>query len=127
MSLRLQFSILLMAAAQVLFALSSPALLWPWLVAVFLLSVGEAVLFPLFNVLIDEMAPAHLKGSYFGASALAGLGWALSPLVGGWLLQVWGGPALFTVMTAICVLVFVLYGAGSRAARPSADPAGCGD
>ncbi|MGL6469163.1 hypothetical protein ACSZNP_18460 [Aeromonas hydrophila] len=45
----------------------------------FLLSVGEAVLFPLFNVLIDEMAPAHLKGSYFGASALAGLGWALSP------------------------------------------------
>ncbi len=40
-SLRLQFSILLMASAQVLFALSSPALLWPWLVAVFLLSVGR--------------------------------------------------------------------------------------
>ncbi len=126
-SLRLQFSILLMASAQVLFALSSPALLWPWLVAVFLLSVGEAVLFPLFNVLIDEMAPAHLKGSYFGASALAGLGWALSPLVGGWLLQVWGGPALFAVMTAICVLVFLLYGAGNRVARPSADSAGCGE
>ncbi len=71
-SLRLQFSILLMASAQVLFALSSPALLWPWLVAVFLLSVGEAVLFPLFNVLIDEMAPAHLKGSYFGPAPWPG-------------------------------------------------------
>lgn len=116
-SLRLRFSILLMAAAQVLFALSNPALHWPWLMAVFLLSVGEAVLFPLFNVLIDEMAPPHLKGSYFGASALAGLGWALAPLVGGWLLQVWGGPALFAVMAGICVLVFALYGAGNREAR----------
>ncbi|WP_434471063.1 MDR family MFS transporter [Aeromonas veronii] len=116
-SLRLRFSILLMAAAQVLFALSNPALHWPWLMAVFLLRVGEAVLFPLFNVLIDEMAPPHLKGSYFGASALAGLGWALAPLVGGWLLQVWGGPALFVVMAGICVLVFALYGAGNREAR----------
>lgn len=121
-SLRLQFSILLMAAAQVLFALSDPALHWPWLVAVFLLSVGEAVLFPLFNVLIDEMAPPHLKGSYFGASALSGLGWALAPLVGGWLLQVWGGPALFAVMTGICVLVFALYGAGQRETRASLYP-----
>ncbi|WP_368205929.1 MDR family MFS transporter [Aeromonas sp. s5] len=126
-SLRLQFSILLMASAQVMFALSSPALLWPWLVAMFLLSVGEAVLFPLFNVLIDQMAPAHLKGSYFGASALAGLGWAFSPMVGGWFLQVWGGPALFAVMTAICMLVFALYGMGRREARPSASPAGCED
>ncbi|WP_033136547.1 MFS transporter, partial [Aeromonas finlandensis] len=121
-SVRLQFSILLIAAAQVLFALSSPTLHWPWLIAVFLLSVGEAVLFPLFNVLIDEMAPPHLKGSYFGASALSGLGWALAPLVGGWLLQVWGGPALFAVMTGICVLVFALYGAGNREAKVSACP-----
>jgi hypothetical protein len=30
-------------------------------------------------------------------------------------------------MTAMCVLVFALYGAGSRVARPSAEPAGCGD
>jgi len=118
-SLRLQFSILLMAGAQVLFAMSSPALHWPWLLAVFLLSVGEAVLFPLFNVLIDDMAPSHLKGSYFGASALSGLGWALAPLAGGSLLQVWDGPALFAVMTGICVLVFALYGAGSRQAHVS--------
>ena len=48
-------------------------------------------------------------------------------MVGGWFLQVWGGPALFAVMTAICMLVFALYGMGRREARPSASPAGCED
>lgn len=46
------------------------------LTAVLLLSIGETILFPLLNVLIDQMAPTHLKGSYFSARAQAGLGGA---------------------------------------------------
>jgi MFS family permease len=66
-----------------------------WYVAAFVLAVGEVVLFPTFNLLIDRAAPEHLRGAYFGASGLAAFGVALSPLLGGFVLQYAGGPTLF--------------------------------
>ena len=59
-----------------------------WIAATFVLSMGEALLFPTLNLQADRMAPDHLKGSYFGAIALSNLGFAAGPLLGGVMLLV---------------------------------------
>lgn len=42
---------------------------WGWIGAVAIISLAEAILFPTMNVHIDRLAPAHLRGAYFGATA----------------------------------------------------------
>jgi len=111
---RLHIGMALFLAAQLLFALGDPTVRSHWFGAVLLLSIGETILFPLLNVLIDQMAPPHLKGSYFGASALAGLGGAAGALLGGWILEQWSGQLLYVLMALLCVVTFWLYEAGAR-------------
>ncbi|CAJ1797202.1 Na(+), Li(+), K(+)/H(+) antiporter [Aeromonas salmonicida] len=100
------------------FPLGDPQQWSHWIGAVLLLSVGETILFPLLNVLIDQMSPPHLKGSYFGAGALAGLGGAIGAVLGGWIIEQWSGQLLYILMTLLCVLTFLLYEWGARIPRP---------
>jgi MFS family permease len=72
-----------------------------WIVAVWILSMGESILFPTLNLQVDRMAPEHLKGSYFGAASLSGLGFSAGPLAGGFLLELVGGPVTFGMMAAL--------------------------
>lgn len=118
---RLHIGMALFLAAQLLFAMGDPLVRSHWFAAVLLLSLGETILFPLLNVLIDQMAPGHLKGSYFGASALAGLGGAAGALLGGWIIERWSGQWLYLLMTLLCVVTFMLYEWGARlqGRRPS--------
>lgn len=116
---RLHIGMALFLAAQLLFALGDPMVRSHWFGAVLLLSIGETILFPLLNVLIDQMAPTHLKGSYFGASALAGLGGAAGALLGGWILEQWSGQWLYALMALFCVAIFALYEWGARVQRPA--------
>ncbi|MFB2863984.1 MFS transporter [Aeromonas sp. MdU4] len=111
---RLHIGMALFLAAQLLFAAGDPHVRSHWFAAVVLLSIGETILFPLLNVLIDQMAPSHLKGSYFGASALAGLGGAAGALLGGWIIERWSGSWLYMLMAVLCVVTFSLYESGSR-------------
>lgn len=115
---RLQVGITLFLGAQVLFALGDPQQWSHWIGAVLMLSVGETILFPLLNVLIDQMSSPHLKGSYFGAGALAGLGGAIGALLGGWILAQWNGQLLYALMALLCLLTFLLYEWGARIPRP---------
>lgn len=87
-------------------------------VAMFTLSVGEAILFPTINILIDRMAPEHLKGSYFGAAGLNAFGVASAPLIGGYLLQDYGGQVLWLVMAVVSVFVGILFYFAQSAKRP---------
>jgi MFS family permease len=73
----------------------------PWIVVTWVLSVGEVILFPTLQVQVDRMAPPHMKGSYFGAAGLSGVGFGLGPFVGGFMLQYAGGAATFWA-TACC-------------------------
>lgn len=117
---RLHIGMALFLAAQLLFAAGDPLVRSHWFAAVLLLSIGETILFPLLNVLIDQMAPGHLKGSYFGASALAGLGSAVGALLGGWILEQWSGQLLFLLMALLCVAIFWLYERGASVRHPAA-------
>ena len=116
---RLQLGVAFFLSAQLQFALGDTAIWWHWIVAVILLSVGECILFPLLNVLVDQMAPEHLKGSYFGAASMSGLGIAIGALLGGWILANWGGSWLYGCMALLCLAILMLYGLSTRTSRPA--------
>ncbi len=80
-----------------------------WYVATVVLSLGEVVLFPTFSLLIDRIAPDHMRGTYFGASGLGAIGVSLSPFVGGIVLQFAGGPALFMSTAGVLLVSAWLY------------------
>jgi len=90
---------------------------WLWIANMVVLSVGETILFPTLNIQIDRMAPSHLKGSYFGAAALAGFGFSLGPLVGGLLLGYFQSGVIWWLFGATQVGVILLYLKAVRVAR----------
>lgn len=61
------------------------------------------------SVQIDRLAPAHLKGSYFGAASLYSAGFALGPLVGGWLLSINAKASLFVICLLCVGCIIVIY------------------
>ena len=77
------------------------------------------MLFRSLNVLIDQMAPAHLKGSYFGAASMSGMGVAMGALLGGWMIANWGGGWLYGLMALLCLAILALYEWGTRMPRPT--------
>ena len=85
-----------------------------FLTAIFVLSVGEVILFPTLQILIDRMAPEDMKGSYFGAAALAGFGFAAGPIIGGALLEYFGGNGLWWSMAVLTIVVAMIYRQADR-------------
>ncbi|MDE1312084.1 MFS transporter [Vibrio aestuarianus] len=99
----------LMAVAQIGLLLTPAD--WPigWAIACFILSMGEVIAFPTLNVQIDRIAPAHLRGSYFGAAALYSLGFAIAPLIGGVVIESLSSNWLFGVCFVLCLAMIWLY------------------
>ena len=114
LQLRIQAGMALFVAGFLAYSflpVGSPA---AWIVATWVLSMGEAILFPTLNLQADRLAPEHLKGSYFGAITLAGLGFAAGPLLGGIMLQYLGGPVTFVLTALITLLGGASYWQSSR-------------
>ncbi|KIE21734.1 MFS transporter [Vibrio sp. MarTm2] len=80
-----------------------------WAVACFIVSLGEVITFPTLNVQIDRLAPAHLRGSYFGATALYSLGFAIGPALGGAMVEWLGAQWLFGLCFVVSVTMIWLY------------------
>ena len=115
---RLYIGVVLLSLSQLLMAFNPVDNYTGWLVAIFILSVSEAILFANMNIQIDQLAPAHLRGSYFGAASLYSLGFAFAPLIGGIVLDTLGGPALFLIAFGLCLLVVAMYLVSKRLNRP---------
>ncbi len=107
--LRALIGVGLMAVAFAVFAVVPATSARAILFAVFVLSVGEVILFPTLNMIVDRLAPPDLKGSYFGATSLAGFGWSFGPLVGGALLSMGGGPLLWWSMVGLMGAAALAY------------------
>ncbi|WP_086074429.1 MDR family MFS transporter [Paenibacillus camerounensis] len=72
-------------------------------------TLGEILCFVIGDVLIGEIAPAHLRGAYYGASGFAFIGQSICTWLGGILLQTLGfdhGPLIFSILM---LLTFVAY------------------
>jgi MFS family permease len=90
-----------------------------WILGTWILSMGEAILFPTLSLQSDRMAPEHLRGSYFGAMALSNLGFAAGPLAGGAMLQAFGGPLTFLLTALVTMLAAFSYWQSSRVPLPA--------
>ncbi|EKO3917692.1 MFS transporter [Vibrio fluvialis] len=106
---RTRIGMVLMMLAQVGFLFTPTDWPYGWYIAGFILSMGEVISFPTLNVQIDRMAPAHLRGSYFGAAALYSLGFAIAPLVGGVVIESLNPSWLFGVCIVLCLGMIWLY------------------
>lgn len=101
-----------------LFSFTYNGVEWMLILAMFIMSLGEAIVFPTISIVVDRMAPAHLKGSYFGASGFGYYGFAFAPILGGWLLHNFGGQAMWLVVTLISASVIPLFYIAQTAKRP---------
>jgi MFS family permease len=113
---RSMFGVILFVFGFVGFAIAPTETPYGLMLAMFVLSVGEAILFPTQNLIIDRIAPDAMKGSYFGAFSLGVLGFAIAPLIGGALLYAFGGLVLWLVTALLASIVALLYYFGGQSA-----------
>jgi MFS family permease len=85
-----------------------------WMIAMVLFTLGEIVAVPASYLFVDYIAPDHMKGSYYAAENLAGLGSAASPLVCGLLLETGAPLSMFWMLIACTAVSLLLYAAGQR-------------
>jgi MFS family permease len=115
---RIRIGLVLLVISQVWFAFNPLHFFAGWIAAVIVMSLAEAILFPTMSVHVDRIAPPKLRGAYFGATAFYDLGFALAPIGGGIILDLYGGKWLFLACSAIVVFVFALYLIMDKIERP---------
>lgn len=102
----------LMAVGELGFAFSAT---WGWFVAAMIVfTLGEILIVPAEYAQIDQISPAHMRGTYYGAQSVSTLGSFLGPWAGGIVLQAYGGPPMFMLMAAIAMFSVVFYWLGRR-------------
>ncbi|MGM0844904.1 MAG: MDR family MFS transporter [Bacillota bacterium] len=88
-----------------------------WLLCIFsitLLTLGEILIFPANSVLIDKLAPDHLRGIYFGAAQFRKMGNFAGPVMGGFLFSEVGGSLMLLIVAAIGLSSLIFFSMGSR-------------
>ncbi|WP_347116281.1 MFS transporter [Leclercia sp. S52] len=81
---------------------------WAWLTVTAIFSMGEAILMPNLNILLDQLAPAEHRGAYLGASTLTTLGVAVGPLIGGVMLAMTGaGVFICTALLSLLLCAII--------------------
>ncbi|QCJ45170.1 MFS transporter [Bacillus sp. S3] len=88
-----------------------------WVTAVLamvLLTFGEILIFPSNSMMIDTLAPEHLRGTYFGAAQFRKIGNFLGPIFGGFLLSHYHGQIMFLVVSIITLGSIIFFTAGNK-------------
>jgi MFS family permease len=106
---RIRFGVSGFLLGFVVYAVIPVDWLWGWIIGTVILSVGESVLFPTLNLKTDQIAPEHLKGTYFGASNLYALGYGMGPLLGGFMIMSNFGNTLWWTAAGVCSLALLVY------------------
>jgi len=76
---------------------------------VFVISISEIAVFPISSQFIDQIAPAKIKGAYFGAQSLRQLGYIIGPIFGGWMLQKFNSKVLFMSIAVLALFSCVFH------------------
>lgn len=93
-------------------------LLWGLAAAVF--TVGEIIYAPGEYMLIDNIAPAGMKASYFSAQSLGWLGAAVNPMATGMILTNLPHWSLFAIMMVVIIIAWLMILRGMNI-RPAGD------
>ncbi|MFJ7795721.1 MFS transporter [Pseudomonas sp. NPDC096950] len=96
------------------FAMASSVLQWS--IAMLVFTLGEIIVFPTEYMFIDRIAPAALRGIYYGAQNLSNLGGALGPVLCGYALVNYPAQWMFYMLAAFIIAggFFYLLGASIR-------------
>jgi len=102
------------ALSQICFFCTRSTEIWLWLTVTSVFSVGEAILMPNLNILLDQLAPAEHRGAYLGASMLSTLGIAVGPLIGGVMLAMTGAGVFICTALLSLLLCAIIYAYRNR-------------
>ncbi|AWP34974.1 MFS transporter (plasmid) [Pantoea vagans] len=102
------------ALSQICFFSTRSTEIWLWLTVTSVFSVGEAILMPNVNILLDQLAPPEHRGAYLGASMLSTLGIAVGPLIGGIMLAMTGAGVFICTALLSLLLCAIIYAYRNR-------------
>ncbi|CNC11800.1 MFS transporter [Yersinia pseudotuberculosis] len=88
-----------------------------WMLAMAIFSLGEIIVIPAEYLFIDFIAPANLKGSYYGVQNLGQLGGAINPVLCGFLLAYTVPEMMFYVLIIAATLGLALFYRGYHLAK----------
>ncbi len=107
--IKILIGIMLIAVAQIIFAFSPINTVYYLCVATVILSFGEIIAIPTFNVEVDRLTPHHLRGAFFGASNMSSIGSALAPIYGGIMLDLFNATLLFSLLSLTSLITLLIY------------------
>ena len=84
------------------------------ILAIVLLTIGEILIFPSNSMMIDQLAPEHLRGTYFGAAQFRKAGNFLGPVIGGYLLSQFQGQIMFWILALTTIGSVIFFTAGNK-------------
>ncbi len=90
---------------------------WAYFISMFIITVGEIIVFPQNNKYVAELAEDDLRGAYFGSSSMTSLGFFIGPWLGGSVLSHFGGMALFLVVACMVAAGVPFYQLSGNARR----------
>lgn len=88
-----------------------------WMLAMAIFSLGEIIVIPVEYLFIDFIAPANLKGSYYGAQNLGQLGGAVNPVLCGFLLAYAAPQMMFYMLIVAAILGLAFFYRGYLLAK----------
>ncbi|MBS0055028.1 MFS transporter [Yersinia sp. Marseille-Q3913] len=88
-----------------------------WMLAMAIFSLGEIIVIPVEYLFIDFIAPANLKGSYYGAQNLGQLGGAVNPVLCGFLLAYTAPQMMFYMLIIAAILGLAFFYRGYLLAK----------
>ncbi|MFC4798618.1 MDR family MFS transporter [Neobacillus sp. GCM10023253] len=84
------------------------------IIAMVLLTVGEILIFPANSMMMDKLAPEHLRGTYFGAGQFRKIGHFFGPILGGYLLSHLQGQFMFLIISLVTLASIIFFTAGNK-------------
>lgn len=99
--------------------------IWAFMIGVVVFTIGEVLMFTMTDVLVDRIAKAELRGTYFGVFGFNNLGNVLAPLLGGFLLDAFGTSSALLIfaiiaLTTACGVPFLLLAGRHLTAKEAA-------
>jgi MFS family permease len=105
---------LLYMAGNIGFAVASEW--WMMIAAMVIFTIGEVLCFPAGSILLDRLAPAGMRGTYFGTQNFKYLGTSIGPWLGGIVLDGHGAPLLFLTVAVVAQVGTLFYWLGQQRA-----------
>ncbi|MFL4555108.1 MFS transporter [Yersinia kristensenii] len=93
-----------------------------WMLAMAIFSLGEIIVIPVEYLFIDFIAPANLKGSYYGVQNLGQLGGAVNPVLCGFLLAYAAPQMMFYMLIIAAILGLAFFYRGYQLAKRQEEP-----